>query len=755
MANVKYLSLEGLARTIAHIRLNFGAALSSSASATDYTVNLLNKSITPAIIGTTVINAATTTSAGVMTKTDKSNLDSLTTNAVKTINSGTGITVTKSGNTATVSLNAANKSTIGGIKVASVGTGASNVNTADNANKFAVHIDSNGLGYVAIPQYSNNQGDITGVTAGNGLTDGGTSGTVTLNVGAGEGISVTGDAVAIKAATDAALGGIKVWNKTSSYTVTASTTAISANVNGGKYYAVQTDKYDKAFVYVPWADIPTAIKNPKAITFTAGTFSGTPSYDGSAAKTINIPTNITHLTRQSLTVGTKSYDGSTAITINKEDLGLSNALVYKGIATESIIEDSATATYKIGSKTYTATNGDVVFYEDFEFVWNGEKWERLGGNVNYKVVQQPLTDNVSGNGIRFVDTVSQDGNGVITVTKKDVAFPKLSTATAASTATDAIVLGGITVTGHTITAQTKTIVAGSNITVGTTTAGKIYISGTADTKVTAVDKHYTPTTANNSTKSASGGNIIDISTTNTAVITGVNIDAAGHLTSVNSTTLKSTDSKVTAVDKHYTPTTANNSTLTGAISGNAGAYAINTEYTVLTGVSLQKDAAGHVTGLTYTAQKIKDTNVDTKVTSVDNHYAPQENSASQLNASGATTPTDITNNNAGVQVVTGLKRDAKGHVVGVISTALKSTNTNTTYTVSAPLSMSSNKISLTYVNDSTSTMLKASGTTAATFADTSASSATIVTHNKLGVLNNALCAEIDTITAYEIDALFS
>jgi hypothetical protein len=69
--------------------------------------------------------------------------------------------------------------------------------------------------------------------------------------------------------------------------------------------------------------------------------------------------------------------------------------------------------------------------------------------------------------------------------------------------------------------------------------------------------------------------------------------------------------------------------------------------------------------------------------------------------------------------------------------------------------MSNNKISLTYVNDSTSTMLKASGTTAATFADTSASTATIVTHNKLGVLNNALCAEIDTITAYEIDALFS
>ena len=40
-------------------------------------------------------------------------------------------------------------------------------------------------------------GDIEGVTAGNGLTGGGTSGAVTVNVGAGDGISVAADAVAV------------------------------------------------------------------------------------------------------------------------------------------------------------------------------------------------------------------------------------------------------------------------------------------------------------------------------------------------------------------------------------------------------------------------------------------------------------------------------------------------------------------------------------------------------------------------------
>lgn len=67
------------------------------------------------------------------------------------------------------------------------------------------------------------------------------------------------------------------------------------------------------------------------------------------------------------------------------------------------------------------------------------------------------------------------------------------------------------------------------------------------------------------------------------------------------------DEKCT-LDGHYSPTANTNSELTASLSGTAGTYELNKEYTVLTGVKAQRDAKGHITGLTYTAQKIKDTN---------------------------------------------------------------------------------------------------------------------------------------------------
>ena len=69
-----------------------------------------------------------------------------------------------------------------------------------------------------------------------------------------------------------------------------------------------------------------------------------------------------------------------------------------------------------------------------------------------------------------------------------------------------------------------------------------------------------------------------------------------------------TDESVTSAANHYTPEADNNSEIT-ATAGTASAYALDTEYEVVTGVKAQRDAKGHVTGMTVTTQKVKDTHV--------------------------------------------------------------------------------------------------------------------------------------------------
>ena len=76
------------------------------------------------------------------------------------------------------------------------------------------------------------------------------------------------------------------------------------------------------------------------------------------------------------------------------------------------------------------------------------------------------------------------------------------------------------------------------------------------------------------------------------------------------------------------------------------------------------DASGTFQQMSYTIAKSVPSNAvftdtDTKVTSVDNHYAPAEDADAAINAPEG-------------EVVVGLKRDAAGHIVGVMSTPMSS-----------------------------------------------------------------------------------
>jgi hypothetical protein len=137
-----------------------------------------------------------------------------------TIQGGTNITVTNTGNVITIvndniadieSVSAGDGLTGGGNSgnlTLNIGAGSGITVNADNVavnveyvrSQFSASGDLSYNANTGVFSFTNDAGDIESVTAGNGLTGGGTSGAVTLNIGAGTGITVNADDVAVNAA---------------------------------------------------------------------------------------------------------------------------------------------------------------------------------------------------------------------------------------------------------------------------------------------------------------------------------------------------------------------------------------------------------------------------------------------------------------------------------------------------------------------------------------------------------------------------
>lgn len=162
---------------------------------------------------------------------------------------------------------------------------------------------------------------------------------------------------------------------------------------------------------------------------------------------------------------------------------------------------------------------------------------------------------------------------------------------------------------------------------GTDIYVKLPSNPNTDTKVTAVGNHYTPSSdaSYKLTKTASSSSSATWGSTD--MITGITLqrDAAGHVTDVSISSIQmpsnpNTDTKVTAVGNHYTPTADTTKELSADASSTTAATWGTTD--LVTGVNIQRDAAGHVTGVTVdsiqmpsnpnTDTKVKDTSVTTK-----------------------------------------------------------------------------------------------------------------------------------------------
>lgn len=103
----------------------------------------------------------------------------------------------------------------------------------------------------------------------------------------------------------------------------------------------------------------------------------------------------------------------------RTSLGLSNSMHFIGVATVAITDGSTTNPSISG---YDFANnkkpGDVVIDKDssYEYVWSTTgKWEKLGGDSSYKTTQTAVAKK-GGTLPSVITSISQNANGVITVT---------------------------------------------------------------------------------------------------------------------------------------------------------------------------------------------------------------------------------------------------------------------------------------------------------------------------------------------------
>ena len=515
-----------------------------------------------------------------------------------------------------------------------------------------------------------------------------------FNIASGTGVTVSDDnsgkaTVNLKTAATGEIGGIKIAKDNQAYSVTSQTSNISANVTSGKYYGVEIDKDDKAFVYVPWTDtksftitatatdddvvVLTGTNGSNGVTYDAkhakkGPSSGytsgnsTTSISGSgASKTIKIPQltvdaygHVTAASDESVTItmptipeslknpnaltfGSKTYDGSAAAEITAADLGLGSALKYCGITTTALTDGAETNPVVIGGTNHTATAGCVVFYGDKEFVFNGTKWELLGAETTYKVVQTAVSSpNASGTTNAFIDTISQDANGVITPTKK----------TLAAATTSAI--GGLivrSVNTNDISVNTD----GSNCYgVNLDKSGKAYVALPNGVTKTGTVTSVTPGTGLTGTSSdtaITGSGTINLKTASTSEIGGIKVGS-----------VKTSASGADTADN------ANNFAV--HVDSNGLGYVAIPQYSNNAG-TITEVAAG--SGLTGDATSGKATLSHADTSTLEGTYGQ----ASNVTQSAKNTATFV---------VPEITVDGFGHVTGVTNRTITVTDTNTTYT---------------------------------------------------------------------------
>jgi hypothetical protein len=236
--------------------------------------------------------------------------ESISSSEKLTIQGGTNITVTNTGNVITI-----RNDNVADIESVSAGDGLTgggnsgnltlNIGAGDgitvNTDNVAVNVSyvrsqfsaSGDLSYNAstgVFSFTNDAGDIESVTAGNGLTGGGTTGTVTLNIGAGTGITVNADDVAVNTAY-----------------VKSLFSATDSGGDGSFSYSDGVFTYTGPSQAEANARIDARLVGGNGLTYTSGTFAV------GAGEGITVNADNVALTSSIITTGAKTYGSASEV----------------------------------------------------------------------------------------------------------------------------------------------------------------------------------------------------------------------------------------------------------------------------------------------------------------------------------------------------------------------------------------------------------------------------------------------------------
>lgn len=300
-------------------------------------------------------------------------------------------------------------------------------------------------------------------------------------------------------------------------------TSIDASASLPTSNAVKTFVEGKG--YVTSSDITTAINDLD------GTIAGTPSNTNTitAFSQTNGKVSATFAAIDFPVTSVAGLTNAISASALTEALGLSKALRFVGVTTTDMTGGTATNhTYTgkpAGISDYTPAVGDVVINSTKQDEWvciavsgTTYTWERLGSDTSYKIVQSAVSDPAAASttSTTFIDTISQNANGVISATKKTL--PTASTEVAGiikiGTGSTNAMAGDTTITNVSYTATTDNYeypILMKNSTGSDTTAAGVRFASGANQQVT-----INPSTGTVSTRrlvinnSSSNGTVPDL-----------------------------------------------------------------------------------------------------------------------------------------------------------------------------------------------------------------------------------------------------